>query len=150
MTGQGAKEAPPPNAVHTNIGGTRLFDLSTMAEADSAESTGHECGSCGGEIAASDRYCSSCGEEQAGPDGRGKGNAPLHSPLHRVRRSENNASTQNASAGSSRATTRDGAHAPSRDGRSHDRPRLGLRMSQRHTEEGPMRELPLSTCHETF
>lgn len=62
---QGAMAASPPTAVDTNVGGTRFFDLSTVADTVSVDSTELECGSCGVPVDAEDRFCSACGQDLA-------------------------------------------------------------------------------------
>jgi hypothetical protein len=52
-----------PTAIDTGIGGTRFFDLATVADPASTEPVDLSCASCGGEIEEEDRFCPSCGQD---------------------------------------------------------------------------------------
>lgn len=58
-------ETPPPTAVDTNIGSTRFFDLSTVADTATTNPTDLRCASCGEAVDTEDRFCASCGQELA-------------------------------------------------------------------------------------
>lgn len=69
-SGDSAEEAdimPPPTAVDTDIGGTRSFDLASVADSPSSVATNLACESCGGEIESGDRFCASCGQDLGAP-----------------------------------------------------------------------------------
>jgi hypothetical protein len=68
--GEGSRNTPhvdqttrPPTTVETDIGGTRFFDLSAVAETSASNPVGFKCGSCGEAVDADDRFCSSCGQD---------------------------------------------------------------------------------------
>ncbi|HWA54328.1 MAG TPA: zinc ribbon domain-containing protein [Solirubrobacterales bacterium] len=67
-TGEPTQEAGkthPPTAVDTNIGSTRFFDLSTVADTATTNPTEPKCASCGEAVDMEDRFCASCGQDLA-------------------------------------------------------------------------------------